>query len=58
MRSRALAALAAGTILAAPAAAQADVFNGRIAFSSFRASRATLPGTSSASTTTGRTCGS
>ena len=36
MRSRALAALAAGTILAAPAAAQADVFNGRIAFSSFR----------------------
>ena len=38
MRSRTLAALAAGTILAAPAAAQADVFNGRIAFSSFRSS--------------------
>jgi Tol biopolymer transport system component len=38
MRSRELAALAAGTILAAPAAAQADVFNGRIAFSSFRSS--------------------
>ena len=36
MRSRALAALAAGSILAVPTAAQADVFNGRIAFSSFR----------------------
>jgi TolB protein len=38
MRSRALAALAAGSILAVPTAAQADVFNGRIAFSSFRTS--------------------
>jgi Tol biopolymer transport system component len=36
MRSRTLAALAAGSILAVPTAAQADVFNGRIAFSSFR----------------------
>jgi Tol biopolymer transport system component len=36
MRSRALAAFAAGSILAVPTAAQADVFNGRIAFSSFR----------------------
>ena len=36
MRSRTLAALAAGAILAAPTAAQADVFNGRISFSSFR----------------------
>ena len=52
MRSRALAALAAGTILAVPTAAQADVFNGRIAFSSFRAVRGQPPGTSSASTTT------
>ncbi len=40
MRSRALAALAAGSILAVPTAAQADVFNGRIAFSSFRTSPA------------------
>ena len=38
MKSRALAALAAGSILAVPTAAQADVFNGRIAFSSFRTS--------------------
>jgi TolB protein len=38
MRSRALAALAAGSILAVPTAAQGDVFNGRIAFSSFRTS--------------------
>ena len=36
MRSRAIAALAAGSVLAVPTAAQADVFNGRIAFSSFR----------------------
>ena len=36
MRSRAIAALAAGSLLAVPTAAQADVFNGRIAFSSFR----------------------
>jgi Tol biopolymer transport system component len=36
MRSRAFAALAAGTVLAVPTAATADVFNGRIAFSSFR----------------------
>jgi TolB protein len=36
MRPRNLAALAAGLILAVPASAQADVFNGRIAFSSFR----------------------
>ena len=40
MRSRALAALAAGSVLAVPTAAQADVFNGRIAFSSFRTSPA------------------
>jgi Tol biopolymer transport system component len=38
MRFRALAALAAGSILAVPTAAQGDVFNGRIAFSSFRTS--------------------
>jgi Tol biopolymer transport system component len=36
MNGRNLAALAAGLILAAPAAAHADTFNGRIAFSSFR----------------------
>ena len=36
MKARALAALAAGLILAVPASARADVFNGRIAFSSFR----------------------
>jgi TolB protein len=40
MKSRALAAIAAGSILAVPTAAQADVFNGRIAFSSFRTSPA------------------
>jgi Tol biopolymer transport system component len=40
MKARALAALAAGSILAVPTAAQADVFNGRIAFSSFRTSPA------------------
>ena len=36
MQARAFAALAAGFVLAVPASAQADVFNGRIAFSSFR----------------------
>ena len=36
MKARKLAALAAGLILGAPASAQADVFNGRISFSSFR----------------------
>ena len=40
MKSRVLAALAAGSVLAVPTAAQADVFNGRIAFSSFRTSPA------------------
>ena len=44
MRSRALAALAAGSILAVPTAAQADVFNGRIAFSSFRTDPAGVTG--------------
>ena len=36
MKARALAAFAAGLLLAVPASAHADVFNGRIAFSSFR----------------------
>jgi Tol biopolymer transport system component len=36
MKTRDLAALAAGLVLAVPGSAQADVFNGRIAFSSFR----------------------
>jgi Tol biopolymer transport system component len=36
MKARNLAALAAGILLAVPASAQGDVFNGRIAFSSFR----------------------
>jgi TolB protein len=36
MKARDLAALAAGLILVVPVSAQADVFNGRIAFSSFR----------------------
>jgi TolB protein len=36
MKARTLAALAAGLILGVPASAQADVFNGRISFSSFR----------------------
>jgi Tol biopolymer transport system component len=36
MTGRTLAALAAGLVLAVPAAAHADKFNGRIAFSSFR----------------------
>jgi len=36
MKARNLAALAAGLILGVPGSAQADVFNGRISFSSFR----------------------
>ena len=44
MKARTLAALAAGSVLAVPTAAQADVFNGRIAFSSFRASPGELTG--------------
>ncbi len=44
MKARTLAALAASSVLAVPTAAQADVFNGRIAFSSFRASPGELTG--------------
>src|SRR4051812_13537073 len=36
MKARNLAALAAGLMLGVPASAQADDFNGRISFSSFR----------------------
>ena len=36
MKARNLAAVAAGLILSVPASAQANVFNGRISFSSFR----------------------